>query len=207
MLEPPGARPVPSTAARAARPTPDTPRAGWVALGACTLAILLAAGARFAFAAFVRPIELDLGASRGLLSAAAAANLLAYGVAQPAVARLATRLDPARIMVAGLALMALGGVGAAVTTDALYLIVFYGLLPGAGFAAASVVPATALLVPWFPARPGLALGIASAAIPAGQALFVPLTTALIPLLGWRATYVLVGLLALGLGGPALLAAR
>jgi predicted MFS family arabinose efflux permease len=56
------------------------------------------------------------------------------------------------------------------------------------------VPGTVLLAGWFVARLGLATGIMSAAIPAGQSIFVPLATALTPVLGWRATYVALGVL-------------
>jgi predicted MFS family arabinose efflux permease len=60
-----------------------------------------------------------------------------------------------------------------------------------------------LLAGWFSARLGLATGIMSAAIPTGQSLFVPLATALIPPLGWRETYILLGLLVAGIGLPVL----
>jgi predicted MFS family arabinose efflux permease len=60
-----------------------------------------------------------------------------------------------------------------------------------------------LLAGWFSTRLGLATGIMSAGIPAGQSLFVPLATALVPALGWRATYVLLGLLVAAIALPVL----
>src|SRR5205823_410517 len=80
------------------------------------------------------------------------------------------------------------------TSQVWQIFLFAGLLPGLGFAGASNVPATALLAQWFERRLGLATGIMSSAIPAGQSLFVPLAALLIPLLGWRTTYVGLGLL-------------
>jgi predicted MFS family arabinose efflux permease len=65
------------------------------------------------------------------------------------------------------------------------------------------VPATVLVAGWFVARLGLATGIVSAAIPAGQSLFVPLVTALIPWLGWRTTYIALGVAVALIGLPIL----
>jgi predicted MFS family arabinose efflux permease len=90
--------------------------------------------------------------------------------------------------------MAGGGVGMAAVQEPLGLYLFGGLLPGLGFAAASHIVAAVLLARWFKSRLGLATGIMSSAVPGGQALFVPFAVALIPLLGWRTTYLLLGLL-------------
>ncbi|MBV9546212.1 MAG: MFS transporter, partial [Chloroflexi bacterium] len=65
------------------------------------------------------------------------------------------------------------------------------------------VPGTVLVAGWFIGRLGLATGVMSAAIPAGQSIFVPLATALIPVLGWRATYVVLGALVAVIGVPLL----
>ena len=181
--------------------TPSSPR---YVLFATTLATLVASGSRFSFAAFVVPIELELGASRAFLSAVAALTLVSYGICQPLAASVSMRLPPARVMIVGLALLAGGGWAAAATYDPLALLIFLGLLPGVGFAFASVVPATALLMPAFPTRPGTALGVVSAAIPAGQALLLPAAIVLIAAAGWRTAYVVLGGAALLVAAPPLL---
>lgn len=134
----------------------------------------------------------------------AALTLVSYGICQPLAARVSTRLPPARVMAAGLVLLAAGGWGAAATADPLALLIFLGPLPGIGFAFASVVPATALLMPAFPTRPGTALGVVSAAIPAGQALLLPAAVVLIAATGWRTAYLLLGGVALLVATPPLL---
>lgn len=187
--------------------TSDAGRIGWIALVAAALAVLLASGSRFSLAAFVRPIEDDLGVSRAFLSGAAAVTLVAYGLGQPLVARLALAIHPATVFTGGLALMAVGAVLTATVREPAVLYVSVGILPGLGFAAASLVPATALLAPVFPVRPGFALGVASAAIPAGQAVMLPLAVLLIPVLGWQAAYAILGIGALAVGLPGLVAAR
>lgn len=97
--------------------TSDAGRIGWIALVAAALAVLLASGSRFSLAAFVRPIEDDLGVSRAFLSGAAAVTLVAYGLGQPLVARLALAIHPATVFTGGLALMAVGAVLAATVRE------------------------------------------------------------------------------------------
>jgi predicted MFS family arabinose efflux permease len=82
--------------------------------------------------------------------------------------------------------------------------VFAGIIPGLAFAGASSVPAVVLVAGWFIGRLGVATGIVSAAIPAGQSLFLPLVTAMIPALGWRETYIVLGLVVVAIGMPIML---
>lgn len=160
--------------------------------------MLLASGVRFAFAVFLVPIEADLGWDRASLSAAASLNALAYGLSQFAVGFLVDRWGPRRVMLAGLALLAMASLATAFVSELWHLALLQGLLPGAAFAAAGLVPAGAMLLGWFPRRPALAVGLASAGLPAGQAALLPLIAAVVPRLGWRTTY-----LALGIGLAAL----
>lgn len=180
-------------------------RGAWSALAACTITIVLAAGSRTSLAAFLRPIEADLNLERSVLSNAGALTVLTYGLAQPLVGALAAKYGPRNVMLGGVMLTALGGFGVSTASQPWQLYVFAGILPGLAFAGASTVPATVLLAGWFTQRLGLATGIISAAIPAGQSLFVPLATALIPGLGWRYTYILLGVVVLVIGVPVLLA--
>src|SRR5579859_5179591 len=180
-------------------------RGAWSALAACAITIVLAAGSRTSLAAFLRPIESDLNLERSVLSTAGALTVLTYGLAQPLVGALAARYGPRNVMLGGVLLTALGGFGVSTASQPWQLYLFAGILPGLAFAGASSVPATVLLAGWFTQRLGLATGIISAAIPAGQSLFVPLATALIPALGWRQTYILLGISVLVVGVPILLA--
>lgn len=179
------------------------PAGAWRALAACIITIVLAVGTRSSFAAFIQPIEADLGLDRLTLSAVGSLTALAYGLALPLAGALATRLGARVVMMASVVLMAIGGLGMATAREAWQLFLLAGLLPGLGFGGSSQVPSSVLLARWFRARLGLATGAMSSAIPAGQAIFVPLAAALIPFLGWRTTYILFGLLLATLALPAL----
>jgi MFS family permease len=168
-------------------------QSAWAALIGCVVTIVLASGSRTSLAALLRPIETDLGLDRAVLSTAGALTVLTYGLGQPLVGGLATRFGPRRVMISSVILTALGGVGVATATSPWQLYVFAGVLPGLTFAGSSSVPAAVLLAGWFTTRLGLATGIMSSAIPAGQAFSVPLATALLGSLGWRWTYLLLAL--------------
>jgi sugar phosphate permease len=175
----------------------------WRTLVAVVVTIVLAFGSRSALAALLKPVEADLNLDRAVLSTARALSVLTYGLAQPLVGGLANRFGPRNVMVGGVILTALGGCGVATASQPWQFYLYIGIVSGLGLAGASSIPGAVLLAGWFIARLGLATGIMSAAIPAGQSLFVPLATALAPALGWRATYVLFGLLVAAIALPAL----
>jgi sugar phosphate permease len=159
----------------------------------CVVTIVLASGSRTSLAAFLRPIEADLGLDRSVLSTAGALTVLMFGLAQPLVGTLSTRFSPRTVMIWSAILTGAGGFGVATATEPWQLYVFAGIVPGLAFAGASLVPATALLAGWFTSQLGLATGIMSSGIPAGQSLFVPLATVMLPAVGWRVSYLALAL--------------
>jgi MFS transporter, OFA family, oxalate/formate antiporter len=76
------------------------------------------------------------------------------------------------------------------------LYIFLGLIAAAGMSAA-FVPCNVTVVRWFTRRRGLALSITSSGASFGTFIFPPLATTLIAAYGWRRTYLLLGLLAVG----------
>src|SRR5918992_499739 len=106
------------------------PAGAWRALAACVLTILLVVGARSSFAAFLLPIEAELGLDRATLSAAGTLTHVAYALSLPLVGRLATRFGAKRVMMVSVAVMALGGFGVSTATDAWQILLFAGVLPG-----------------------------------------------------------------------------
>lgn len=179
------------------------PVGAWRALAACVLTIVLMAGSRSSLASFLLPIESELHLDRATTSTAGTLTQVAYALSLPLVGRLALRFGARRVMLASVLVMAIGGFGVAGADQAWQILIFAGVLPGIGFGGATIVPATVLLAGWFGRRLGLAAGVASSALPAGQSIFVPLAVALIPVWGWRATYILLGLLLGAVALPAL----
>ncbi len=166
----------------------------WRALAAAVVTLGVAAGARLSFSAFFEPIERDTGLDRLTLSVAVAISAFAYGLAQPIAGRLAARYGARPVLMTGTALMAIGGFGVVFATRPWHFYLFVGLLPGLGFGSAGHVPGSVLLARWFTRHLGLAAGLMVSALPAGQAVFVPVSAALISSYGWRGAYIISGLL-------------
>lgn len=192
-----------ATPTAAPQPAALEPPGAWAALGASVLTVLLCIGTRASFAAFFHPIEADLHLDRATLAASPALLQLVSGLLQPLAGGIAVRFGARPVMMAGVLLLALSSAAAAAATQAWQLLLFAGLLPGIAAAAATNAPAAVLIAGWFDRRLGLATGLQSAGIPAGQALFVPVAVLLIPLLGWRWAHLVLGAILAALALPVL----
>jgi MFS family permease len=166
---------------------------GWVIVAVSVLIVFLVSGARSAFTVFIAPMEGDLGWERATVSAVAALNLVVYGVTQPLAGTMTDRFGAKSVMVGGTVFVAAGFGGLFWVSSVWYLAVFYGVLFGIGVSFASLIPTSVLVARWFDRRQGMAQGIVTAARPAGQTIFVPVVAALILALGWRETYLALGL--------------
>src|SRR5919106_6238506 len=115
----------------------------WVVLGALTLCLLASTGIRAVFGVYIKPMEAELGWSRGALSGAAALSLLLLGAVGPFAGRLADRWGPRRVIALSLILLAAGTVASAFVTSLWHIYLTAGVLmaAGAGGAALSTGPA------------------------------------------------------------------
>src|SRR5687768_2359788 len=111
----------------------------WVVLGAVTLCLLASTGIRAVFGVYIKPMEADLGWSRGALSMAAALSLLLLGAVGPFAGRLADRWGPRRVVVLSLGLLGTGSILSSFVTELWHIYATAGVLMavGAGGAAMS----------------------------------------------------------------------
>jgi MFS family permease len=174
----------------------------WTVLAAVTFVLLTGAGVRSAIGVFIQPMEAEFGWPRTTLSAAVALSLVLYGAAGPVMGRLADRWGPRGILTAGALLVGLGTVGAAFIQSAWQLFLTLGIVAAIGAGAAAAPVAATAVTRWFETRRGLVLGFVGAGMAGGQLLVLPLAMALASLLGWRHTYLVLGLGLLVLAVPA-----
>jgi MFS family permease len=174
----------------------------WTVLAAVTFVLLTGAGVRSAIGVFIQPMEAEFGWPRTTLSAAVALSLILYGAAGPVMGRLADRWGPRGILTVGSLLVGLGTVGAAFIQSAWQLFLTLGIVAAIGAGAAAAPVAATAVTRWFETRRGLVLGFVGAGMAGGQLLVLPLAMALASLLGWRQTYLVLGLGLLVLAVPA-----
>ncbi len=157
----------------------------WVVSALTFTVLLVAAGVRTAPAVFIKPLEAEFGWSRGDISFAVAISLFAFGLGGPLAGNLIDRWGPRRVMVAGLALVALG-LGPLVVLRSLWqLHLFWGLITGIGTGSVATVLGATVANRWFKQHRGLMVGLFGAASSAGQLIFLPGLIALTTAQGWR----------------------
>lgn len=169
--------------------------AWWVAAVAF-LALFAAAGFRAAPGALMVALNQEFGWSMGTMSVAVSINLLLYGLVAPFAAALMDRFGMRKVISTALGLIAMGAAGSVVMTASWQLVVFWGLLIGAGTGSMALVLAATVANRWFTKRRGLIMGILTAGSATGQLVILPPVAALAEHVGWRPASLLIGAAAL-----------
>jgi MFS family permease len=170
---------------------------GWVILLAGFLLLYSGFGVQFSFGLFLPDIEAALAPGRRAVLSLAFALYLGLAGGFSVVSGIATdRWGPRPTVFAG-ALLAAGGLLWASQARALWeFFLGYGVIFALGMSV-TWVPATSTVVKWFMARRGLAAGVVTAGVGAGQLTVPPLSALALEPLGWRTAHLVyaLGLLA------------
>ncbi len=159
-------------------------------------ALVAAAGFRSSTGALLEPLEEDFGWSRATTSGAVSLNLIVYGLTAPFAAALMERFGIRRVVVASLALVALGSGLTLLMTSAWQLWLLWGFAVGVGTGALALVFGAIVANRWFVRHRGLVIGVFSAASSTGQLVFLPAIAHLADGPGWRFAAGLVAAFAL-----------
>jgi MFS family permease len=140
---------------------------------------------------FLPIIAETFGWSRGAISAALSVNLVLGGVTGFFVGRLADRHGPRAMLLVTVGLAGLG-FGLISMIGALWqLYVLVGVVAGTGMSSFYLL-STATVAHWFPDRRGLAIALVLIGFNLGYMVSGPLAAWLIPWLGWRPAYAVIG---------------
>ena len=169
---------------------------GWVVVAGVFVVLFMGFGAAYSFGAFFHSLRDEFGATRREVSLVFALTGFVYFSLGAISGRLADRVGPRRVVVAGGVLLGAGLLLASVTQALWQVYLTYSLCVGLGVGLA-YVPAIGTVQRWFVRRRGFASGLAVAGIGLGTLLMPPLAAALIDIAGWRWAYVVLGLVALG----------
>jgi len=145
----------------------------------------LTMGARQSMGLFLNTMNTSTGLGLASISLAFAFGQLWWGLTQPFAGMVADRIGTARVLIAGVILVAVGTAMTPFMTTTLGLIFAIGVLAagGAGMAGPSVLMAAATrLTP--PEKRGMATGIVNAGGSFGQFLFAPIAQAITSAAGW-----------------------
>ena len=169
----------------------------WLVLLAAGGTFALTMGVRQTMGLFMSALNTSTGLGVGSISLAFAFGQLWWGLTQPFAGALADRVGAGRVLLLGVALVALGTFITPYMTSTAGLILAIGVLAagGAGMAGPAVLMAAAArLTP--PEKRGLASGIVNAGGSFGQFLMAPIAAVLMAGAGWSVAMQIMGLLVL-----------
>ena len=168
---------------------------GWVVVAGAFLVMFMGFGAAYSFGAFFQSLRDEFGATRQQISLVFALTGFLYFGLGAVSGRIADRVGPRRVIMAGGVLLGAGLLLASVTQALWQVYLTYSLCVGLGVGL-SYVPSVGAVQRWFVRRRGFASGLAVAGIGLGNLLFPPVAAALVEAIGWRQAYVVLGVVVL-----------
>ncbi|MFN3791041.1 MFS transporter [Massilia sp.] len=162
-----------------------TPRAAWMLILAASAILMITMGARLTTGLFLSPINTSTGLGVASISFAMAVAQLMWGASQPVFGAIADKYGPAKVIVIGGIMLALGTAITPFMDSEWGLIFSLGVLSAAGAGAGSfsiLIGATAQRLP--SERRAFASGFINAGGSFGQFVFAPLMQAIIAGAGW-----------------------
>lgn len=167
---------------------------GWWIVAASLIILFITLGlASYSFGVFFKSLTDEFSWNRATISAALSIFLLAWGLACPLIGRLTDRYGVRRLMISGA--IALGTSFCLLSlTNALWHLYLLYACAGVASATCSEIPVSTALSNWFKKKRGIAMGIASTGMGFGGLFLAPLIGKLILSFGWRATFLVMGLL-------------
>lgn len=148
------------------------------------------------FSVFIVPIAEDTGWDRTFVAAVVAPVALVNGLMQPLVGTLTDRFGPRLVLIVSSITMAAGLVGIGLTSGHYSTFVAAVVMASILGGAQTGVPYTHVIVGWFQARRGLALGVMLSFVGLAIATVPIILSAVISAWGWRSAYVVAGTAAL-----------
>lgn len=175
---------------------------GWVIVIASLVLMIGSFGTQLTFGIFLKPLSAEFGWTRASTSGAMSLAMGISGVIGVFMGRLTDKFD-VRIAI-GIAMML--GTACYMLLAGMHSLwefyVYFGLAGGICIGS-TYPPVAAIVSKWFQKRRALALGVALMGIGVGQMVLSPVAARLIESIGWRTTYVVLGIVIFVCGLPAL----
>jgi MFS family permease len=148
-------------------------------------------GVYYAFGVFFKPVLNEFGWTKAMTSGAFSLASMMNGLLAVAVGGLTDKFGPRLVMTVCGLFLGLGFMLMSQISNVFHLYLFYGIFVGAGMSG-SFIPLTSTVARWFFKRRGLMTGIVAAGSGIGALIGPPVASRLIPIYGWRTSYVILG---------------
>ena len=162
----------------------------------CFFGLALTASARGTIGLVMPTWEAELGWTRGFVSFVGAMMLISVATVAPLAGNFQDRFGPRPLLVAGMLLITIGTALTAMIESQAAFFVTFGIVTALGFGFFGNHTIAPTLAWFFEKNRGLATGIATAGLTAGQLIIVPLLALLLQSSGWRIGYLYLAAAAL-----------
>ena len=164
----------------------------------CSFVILMIAwGAQYSFGVFFKPMLKEFGFSRAVLSGAYSTNLIIQAIACIFTGKLSDKYGPRLVVTVCGSCLGISYLLMSQTQEVWQIYIVFGILASIGVAG-TWVPLLSTVARWFVFRRGLMCGITAAGIGVGVMIMPPLSSYFISSLGWRTSYIIIGITLLAL---------
>lgn len=168
--------------------------AWWIVVGCCFMQACCLGLMMNSAGIFYTPVTEDLGIGLGPFALYVTVYFFVTTFTYPLVARILPKYNVNIVLSVAVVICCLG-MGLMSVYTSVWQWYFSGVLYGIGGAFIFVVAATVLIENWFDKKRGLALGITQCFSGIGGAIFPLVGTMLINQVGWRATYLILAIIA------------
>ena len=164
---------------------------GYLVVGASLVIMATVWGVYYAFGVFFKPVLNEFGWTKAMTAGAFSLASIMNGVLAIAMGGLTDRFGPRLVMTVCGLFLGLGFMLMSQVSNVFHLYLFYGIFVGVGMSG-SFIPLTSTVARWFFKRRGLMTGIVAAGSGIGALMGPPAASRLIPLYGWRMSYLIMG---------------
>ncbi len=171
---------------------------GWVVVAMMFLILGLVLTARSSLGLMIPEWETEFGWDRTFLSSGGALMLVVIAGGAPLAGLLIDRVGSRIIYVVALVIVGIAMTATAAMTEAWQFLWIFCVLSGIGFAAISAPMIATTIALYFEENRGLATGIATSGATGGVMLLMPALAIGVETVGWRPSYVVMGLASVGL---------
>ncbi len=167
---------------------------GWLVVGVLFLVLSLVMGARSSLGLLIPEWEKAFAWDRTFISVGGSVMLTVMAVGSPIAGMALDRYGGRAVYVGAILLTAVGVALTAGMWEGWHFIVAFGLIGGIGFSAISAPLIGTTVALYFDRGRGLATGIATSGATGGQLVLMPLLALGLAAIGWRASFLVIGLL-------------
>ena len=166
---------------------------GWYVVMGVFMILSISYGARYSFGVFVKPMSIEYGWSRSVISLAASINIIVYSICAIAVGRMLDKMAPRWIITIGATISSLSFVLTSLVRTPLQFCLVYGLLCGAGTAGMGLVAGSSSVGKWFINKRGIAIGLSSMGISFGIIVFTSMAGFIEKHYDWQTGFLFLGI--------------